>query len=401
MRVLLARRDTRLLLFGEALSMFGDSALFLVLGFWAKSLTDSDAAAGLVFFVLTLGIVGAPLAGLAVDRVRKRPLLVWTNLAMAAVLLLLLLVRGEDQLWLIYLVAGVDGAAFGFLGAGRGALLKVMLPDELLADANAALATVREGLRLVSPLAGAALFAAFGGATVAVLDAATFLVAAAAIAALHVVEERPRAYEHHLLTEFLAGARHIYGTLPLRQIVGAVAVALLVIGFAETLVFAVVDQGLGRSPAFLGVLEVFQGVGAVAGGITAARLVRRLGDGWVAGAGIALFALGDGMFVFPSLPLVAAGFAVAGVGIAWATVGFITAVQVRTPLPLQGRAISAADALITGPQAVSIALGAALSAVVDYRLLVIVMAVVSALCGAYLLTRRTFRDQPVALLEAA
>ena len=56
-----------------------------------------------------------------------------------------------------------------------------MLPERLLGQANGSLGTVREALRLVGPLTGAALFAGFGGHAVAVLDAATFLVSAAAL----------------------------------------------------------------------------------------------------------------------------------------------------------------------------------------------------------------------------
>ena len=52
----------------------------------------------------------------------------------------------------------------------------------------------------------------------------------------------------------------------------------------------------------------------------------------------------------------------------------MTAIQVRTPLRLQGRVSSAADMFVSTPQTISIALGAALIAVVDYRLLVVVEA---------------------------
>ena len=42
-------------------------------------------------------------------------------------------------------------------------------------------------------------------------------------------------------------------TLPLRQIVFATGACLLVVGFSETVVFAVLDQGLHRAPSFFGV----------------------------------------------------------------------------------------------------------------------------------------------------
>jgi MFS family permease len=136
------------------------------------------------------------------------------------------------------------------------------------------------------------------------------------------------------------------------------------------------------------VLSTLQGIGAIAGGLTAVRGLRVLGDVRVAGLGMAGFAVGELSFVSSSLPLVAVGVAIAGFGVSWFIVGLMTAIQVRTPLRLQGRVSSAADVIISTPQTASIAVGAALIAVVDYRLLVVVESVAVALCAAYLLSRR-------------
>jgi len=162
---------------------------------------------------------------------------------------------------------------------------------------------------------------------------------------------------------------------------------LLVVGFAETLIFAVVDSGLHRQPSFLGVLESLQGLGAIVGGVTAAAALRRFGDVRLVGIGMALFAAGDATFATHSLALVALGFAVAGFGLAWLIVGYATSIQVRTPQRLQGRVASTGDTIVRVPQTVSIALGAGLVTVIDYRVLVAIMAVVLVGCAAYLLTR--------------
>jgi len=398
MRRLLQIRDARVFLLGWGLSMFGDSAMFLVLGIWAKDLTDSNAAAGLVFFVLALPSLFSPLAGLVVDRLRKRPLLIGVNLFMGVAILLLLFVHDRGDLWLIYVIAGLYGATGSVLYSARSAFMTQMLPRDLLGDANAIFATIREGLRLVSPLLGAGLYAAFGGGVVATVDAVSFAAVAVAITFVRTPELRPVRDEHHFLTELAAGVRHVFATLPLKQIVLTTGVCLLVVGFAETLIFAVVDQGLHRQASFLGVLESLQGVGAILGGITAARALRHFGDVRLVGIGMALFAAGDGTFATPSLPLVSFGFALAGFGLAWLIVGFVTSIQVRTPQRLQGRVASAADTMISTPQTVSIALGASLIGVVDYRMLVAVMAVVLTGCAAYLLTRG---PEPIAAEEPA
>ena len=58
----------------------------LVLGIWAKALTGSSADAGLVFFTFALATLLAPLGGWVADRVRRKPLMVWTNSAIAVVI---------------------------------------------------------------------------------------------------------------------------------------------------------------------------------------------------------------------------------------------------------------------------------------------------------------------------
>jgi MFS family permease len=383
-RALLADRNARLLLIGQSLSLFGDRAMYLALSVWVKTLTGSNAAAGLVFFVLALpGLVG-PAFGLAVDRMRKRPLMIATDLSIGLVLLSLLFVHGRGDVWIIYAVTFLYGASGYLFSSARSALLTQLLPVDRLADANAAIQTVSEGSRLIAPLVGAALFAAFGGAAVAVLDAATFGASAICLAAVRLHEERPRPSEHHILVQVAAGARHIAESVGLRRMVGALAIALLVVGFAETVIFAVLQSGLHRPPAFLGVLSAAQGVGAIAGALTAAVALRRIGDGRTLGIGILLFAAGDSLFLIPAIAPVVVGFVIAGVGISWAVVAFGTAVQTRTPPDLQGRVYSAADTLVGVPQTISIAFGAILITVVDYRVLIVVMGVVTGLLGALL-----------------
>src|SRR5271169_3141206 len=128
--------------------MFGDWALIIVLGIWAKVLTGSNAAAGLVFFVFALAGLAAPLGGLVVDRLPKRRLMIVTHLAMAAMVCLLLFVNDRSDLWLIYVVVALYGLGGDLFAAARSAMLKAMLPDELLGEANGILQSVREGLRL-------------------------------------------------------------------------------------------------------------------------------------------------------------------------------------------------------------------------------------------------------------
>jgi len=386
-KALLGRRDVRLLLGGQSLSMFGDWAMFIALGVWARVLTGSNAEAGIVFFFLGVTGLVAPLGGIVVDRLPKRRLMIATHLALAAVMCLLLLVRSRGDLWLLYTVTLLYGLGGDVFGAARSSMLKAMLPDEQLGEANSVLQTVREGLRIAAPVTGAGLFAAFGGHVVAVIDAATFVGSAATLVALPFAEPPVAAHDQRFWREASAGISHIARTKVLRELTIGLCAALAVIGFCETLIFAIVIDGLHHRAPFVGVLDTFQGVGAIAGGLTAAALVRRIGDIRLTGAGLVLFSAASFGFLTPSLGVVIPSVVVFGAGVAWVVIAAATAYQRRSPQVLQGRVSAAANMLFSVPQTVSIAVGAALVTVLDYRIEIVIMALVTLLAAGYLLTR--------------
>jgi hypothetical protein len=91
---------------------------------------------------------------------------------------------------------------------------------------------------------------------------------------------------------------------------------------------------------------------------------------------------------------VVAGVIVFGAALPWMFVGFVSLVQRLTPVQLQGRAYSAAATVVTTPQTISIAAGAALISVTGYRPMLAAMAAVVGLAAAYLLSRPENRPCP-------
>jgi MFS family permease len=387
MRALLADRRVRLLLVGQSLSMFGDSVLILALAIWVKDITDSSAAAGVVILLIVLPALAAPFAGYVVDRVPRRRLLVSANAASIFVVLPLLAVHGRDRLLVIDAVAFAYGVSFVVIQPTTSALVHALVATEDLPRANGFLQTVNEGLRLAGPLIGAAVYAAFGGGAVAIIDAATFAVAALFVARIPGDDPRPPTMINRLRAELSAGVRHLWRTDVLRIVVGVAGVAVLVIGFSETVFFAVVDEGLHRPPSFLGVLSSIQGAGAILGGLTAAQIIRRRGEPDVLALGLLALGLGCALSAASSLLVVAAGTVLFGLGIPWAVVAMNTVIQRNTPSHLQGRAMSASSMVLSAPQTLSIGFGALAIAIVDYRLLLAAMTAVLVSCAAYLLTR--------------
>jgi MFS family permease len=225
----------------------------------------------------------------------------------------LLLVSGRSQLWLIYLVLFGYGAAGGLIGSAQTALLAVMLPEDLLGEANSLLQVADVGLRVITPLIGAGLLALVGAKPVILLDAGTFLGAGLALLALRLREPRPDRTAESRRTEFTAGLRHIGRTTALRRLLISCTGALLVFGFFRIIPFAVVGQGLHRSPVFLGVLESVMGGGALVGGLLAANLMRRTSERALVVVALTAAALGSLLLISGWLPVVLLAMALLGV----------------------------------------------------------------------------------------
>lgn len=384
MREAFAQPGFRRLFTGLSTSMFGDALMLLVLSMWVKDLTGSNGKAGLTFFWMVVPALFAPLYGMYADRIRRKPLLVWGNAISALIVLPLLLVHEPGQVWIIYSVAFCYGISFVVLPAGLNGLLKEMMRDDLLVEANSSLQTIKEGFRLIGPLLGAALFGSFGGGAVAAVDAVSFLLAAVVIASIPVRENAPERSGDHWWGELSGGVRFLVHEPVLRHVLVAFSLMLLVIGFVEASIYALLDF-YGKPVTFAGVVVTAQGVGAVLGGLTTSRWVRRLGEPGTVAAGLAVLAASVGIIAATStLGVVLAAVAVCGYSLPMLFISFNTLLQRRTPGRLMGRVSAAVETLMGTPQAISLAIGAGLVTLLDFHVIFAVIAVVTGLGVLYL-----------------
>ncbi|WP_329023500.1 MFS transporter [Streptomyces sp. NBC_00690] len=390
-------RNVVFYLSGVVVSGFGSSAMALAAGVWTKSLTGSDSLAALTTFCVWAPTLLGPLIGTLADRVRRRPLLIWTNLGMAMVLLPLLAVRSSDEIWILFAVLIVYGSSSVLLDAAEAALVATVVPETLRGDFNGLRMTANEGMKLVAPLLGALLFVQFGGTAVALLDATTFLLAAMAFTLIRVSEPAPRRIETQRWSAQVAeGIRYLRHHPVLRRLLWAGAVTMGVAGLNGASIYAVVDAGLDRPPAFAGVLYAVQGIGSVVIGLFAGALLRRMSERVFAAAGIMLFAVGVALRTIPSVSVVLLASAVIGAGLPCVLIAAMTAVQRETPSELLGRVAATANTLLFAPNALALATGAGLLALVDHRVLLLVSASAAAIAAASCLLGRRDRTHAAA-----
>ncbi len=368
-------RDAGLYLAGVVVSGFGTSALWLVSGVWVKDLTGSDGLAALCMLAMWAPTLAGPLLGTLADRTRRKPLLIGANLLLAGLLLTLFTVDSPDRLWLLFAVLFVYGAAGVVHDAAESALVASAVPTPLLGDFNGLRMTASEGMKLLAPLAGAGVYAAYGGASVALLDAVTFVVATGLYACLRVREGRPERPPGGWRAQTAEGARFLWTHPRLRPLVLAGGTTMLCAGLNGAMAYAVIE-GLGHAPAYAGVLYAVQGAGSVAIGLLSGPALRRLGERRFAAYGIALTALAAGLRAIPSDPVALACSAAYGVGLPCVLIATLTAVQRETPDALLGRTAATANTLVFAPNVIGLAAGAALVELLDVRLVLVVLGLV-------------------------
>jgi MFS family permease len=369
-RALLADRRVRLFLFGNAVSDFGDAALFLALAVWVKELTGSTSLAGLCMCAISVGALFAPLTGVLVDRTARKPLLIWTYLATALLVMALLFVHDRGQIWLIMAVTFVYGLSGTVSGGSQSALLQLVVPTDLRTEANSVNQTMSEISRLATPIVGVGLLAWLGGHAVAVMDAGTFIVAALCLLAIRVEEQQvERVEKPRWSQEIASGFRYLLHSPLLRQTVIVYAAVFLICGLFSNLEFEIVTVGLHHPITWLSVLVVAQGIGGIAGGLT----------------------LISPLFAIPETATVVAATSLSGLFLAWFFVGVSSVCLKNTPNELMGRVNGVNSLTLQVAQAGGFALGAALVADIDYRTLCYLIAAAFALAGLYLGTGREQR----------
>ncbi|WP_405936195.1 MFS transporter [Streptomyces sp. NBC_00726] len=363
----LRNRTAGLFLAAVVVSGFGSSAMTLAAGIWVKSLTGSDALAALALFAVWLPVLSGPLLGTVADRLPRKPLLVGTNAALAALMAMLAVVGAEGRVRLLFAVLVLYGCLSVLMDSAESAVVAGAVPAALLGDFNGLRMMANEGMKLVAPLTGAGLYARFGGGAVALLDAVSFALAAGLYALLRVRRTAPATRMGP--GGWAAGLRQLWGSPVLRPLVLAASATMLCAGLNGATLYAVVDGTLGHSPAYAGVLSVAQGLGSVTVGLFAGALLRRLPERVFAAAGIAVFGVAVGLRAVPSDAMALTACALIGAGLPCVLIAALTAVQRETPDAVLGRTAASADTLMMSPNAVALGIGAGLVARVDVTVL--------------------------------
>ena len=177
--LLKTNRPFRHLWYGQVVSELGDWLNSIAIYMLVLKLSGTGTAMATVMVAKLLPIFFvSPLAGVLIDRMDRKVIMITSDMLRFVVVLGFLLVDDAGDLWLLYSLAVVEIALAGFFEPARSAIIPSLTPREDLVTANALSGSTWSVMLAVGAALGGVLVSLFGIKTAFVIDAFTFLLSA-------------------------------------------------------------------------------------------------------------------------------------------------------------------------------------------------------------------------------
>ncbi len=364
---------------GETVSLFGSQITLLALPLTAVLvLKASPSQMGLLtaleflpFLVLSL------FAGVWVDRLRRRPILVLADIGRSILLGSVPIVYFLNMLSIeyLYVVGLLTGVMTVFFDVAYQSYLPALVDRNQLVEGNGKLEVSRSVAQIAGPGIAGTLVQVISAPFAIVIDAISFLFSAFFIGLIHKpepVEVKSADYKKNIWKEIGEGLGVVFGNRLLRSIAGCTGTGNLFGNISQAVLTLYLVNELKLEPAVIGLIFGVGSVGALVGAFLAGWAAQRFGLGptiigsaalWFAGF---LLPLASGSF-WVAVPLLVAWmfmFSIAG------TVYNINQVSLRqaiTPHRLQGRMNASMRFLVWGTMPIGSVIGGFLGEIIGLR----------------------------------
>ena len=352
-------REFRKLWIGQSISAIGSSittvALPLTAAFTLAATPQQMGllvAAGWVPYLLF-----AVFAGVWSDRLRRKPILIATDIGRAGVLVTIPLAALAGRLTIehVLVAAFLAGSLTVLFRSAYGPFIPFLVGREAIVDANARVALSESVARVAGPSIGGLLVQLFTAPLAILADALSFVASAIAVMSIRVAETPPpREARRSIWHEIGEGVRVLVSNPFTRSVavIGLIFNLVITVGDAVYILYA--TRVLGLDGALIGGVFTVGGVASVAGVTLVRRTTARFGVGPAMAASILLIAIAWSLVLVASgPPLVAALFlsgrsAIAAFGAAVFNVTSSSIYMAAIPDRLQGRVGGAGQVLGLG-----------------------------------------------------
>lgn len=329
-------------------------------------------------------------AGVWMDRVRRRPLLVGADLGRALLLGSIPVAAWFGyltfpQLWVAAFLAGILTVFFQIASI---AVLPALVSKAQIVEANSKFSLSDAVIAIAGPNVAGTLVQLLSAPSAMLVDAISYLLSALALGRIGAAEPTPVRRESHLWAEIIEGMRELVGTPLLKTLTITSSLGMLAGGVEGAVQVLYLVRTLNFSPAVIGFALAFGGAGSLLGSFINSRITGWLGVGPTMLWGKTLIISGGLCTVIAglwgnALLLVIGGEVLAGVGGIFYFVNQISLRQVITSHHLMGRVTAARRFILFGVAVLGAGLGGLLGEAIGLRATLLVS--VAALVGEWLL----------------
>lgn len=384
-RPLAANRSFLLLWLGQFVSQIGDRLAMVAFPWLIYQSTASTFSTGVVLALYALPyVLFGVLAGVVIDRLNKRLVLVGVDL-LRAILVLSVPFVAQWSTAGVYAMSFLTASLGVFYDPCKLAILPDLVTPPQLVRANSLLATGETLTEVLGYALAGFIVYAVSTTSAFLIDAATFIFSATALAAMsyRYVRSPSAAFRRPgVLCEAREGVSYLAHHRGLAANTLLVVAAAIGLGASYPLTFFFATDVIGGGARTFGLLESAIGAGYLVGSLAMAGLGDRVNKGVAMTAGIAV--LGAGLACVgatSSLLLAFVPFFILGVADAAALISIDTYFQQTVPVQLRGRVWGVRFTLTQGVYALSVLAGAAAAGFIDVQTLFLICGVIVAVPG--------------------
>jgi MFS family permease len=393
---------------GQTISQFGSQITLLALPLAAAlTLHATPAEMGILSAAETAPFLLIGLfAGVWVDRLRRRPVLLVTDFARGVLLLAIPLAAllGALTIGLLYAVAFLVGILTVFFDVAYQSFLPALVGRAQLVEGTSKLEVSRSAAQIAGPGVAGGLVQLVTAPIAIVVDAASFFISALFLVFVRAPEPAPtpRAAHKTIWKEIGEGLRVVVLNPLLRSIAGCTATSNLGNNIWQAILILYITRRLGLGAGVIGVIYATGSVGFLCGALLAGQIARRFGLGPAIVGSIAVGGLSVMLVPVAQRPamlavplLIAAQFIAGGTGTIY-NINQVSLRQAITPDHLLGRMNATMRFIVWGTLPIGALIGGALGGTIGLRPTLIVGAVIqsSAFLWTFFSPVRTLREQP-------
>jgi MFS family permease len=395
---------------GHTISRFGSEISQLAIPLTAALVLNASA--------FQMGLLGtfefAPFlllslfAGVWVDRLRRKPILIVADIGRALLLgsIPLAAVLGVLRIEQLYVVGFCTGILTVLFDVADQSYLPALVSRGHLVEGNSKLEMSRSVAQIAGPGVGGALVQLVSAPIAILVDAVSFLASAVCLVTIRAREAAPVRHAHgggSIWAELREGLVVVLGNPLLRSIAGCTATTNLFGNGMMAVYVLYATRELGIGPALLGIILAAGGPGALLGALLAGRMANRFGLGatiigasLVGGLANLLVPLASGPELAIAALLLLASF-VGGISNPVYNINQVSLRQAITPDRLQGRMNASVRFIVWGTIPIGALIGGALGDAIGLRPTLALMAACSVLATLWILFSpvRRLKEQPV------